>query len=352
MAARAARGASGDRFFRLGPAPLAPRVEPRIAPQAARGARRRAAAAGGRAAARSRSRTWGCASRRSRSSSSGSARCCGAGGAFDFDAGGRRAVAGRAGGRVPRAARAAQGGRDRDRAGGAVRADPDRAPRRNASTRKETARGTPAPPDHRRARSTGSPGRSRRCSSSRRSRCRSEELGEAADDDAERVETALELLARALRARAAAGSSSSTSPAATRSAPRARRRRRARGCSSGRSSAGSPQAALETLAVIAYLGPVLAARTIARIRGVAADSVVAGLVERGLIAESGRDEGAAARSATARRRCSSGSSGSRACRRCRGWTTSATTRARSATGSRRSPPPPGLIASRPEPLSV
>jgi segregation and condensation protein B len=30
---------------------------------------------------------------------------------------------------------------------------------------------------------------------------------------------------------------------------------------------------------------------IARIRGVAADSVVAGLVERGLIAESGREEG-------------------------------------------------------------
>ena len=34
---------------------------------------------------------------------------------------------------------------------------------------------------------------------------------------------------------------------------------------------------------------------IARIRGVAADSVVAGLVERGLISESGRDEGGAVR---------------------------------------------------------
>jgi segregation and condensation protein B len=49
-------------------------------------------------------------------------------------------------------------------------------------------------------------------------------------------------------------------------------------------------AALETLAIVAYLGPV-SRPEIARIRGVAADSVVAGLVERGLIAESGREEG-------------------------------------------------------------
>jgi segregation and condensation protein B len=51
------------------------------------------------------------------------------------------------------------------------------------------------------------------------------------------------------------------------------------------------QAALETLAVVAYLGP--ASRPeIARLRGVAADTVVAGLVERGLLAESGREGGA------------------------------------------------------------
>src|SRR4029079_11149514 len=49
---------------------------------------------------------------------------------------------------------------------------------------------------------------------------------------------------------------------------------------------------LETLAVIAYLGP-CSRPDVARIRGVAADSVVAGLVERGLGAESGRDEGGA-----------------------------------------------------------
>ena len=49
------------------------------------------------------------------------------------------------------------------------------------------------------------------------------------------------------------------------------------------------QAALETLAIVAYLGPV-SRPEIARIRGVAADSAVAGLLERGLIEESGRGE--------------------------------------------------------------
>src|SRR6478672_429653 len=50
------------------------------------------------------------------------------------------------------------------------------------------------------------------------------------------------------------------------------------------------QAALETLAVVAYLGP-CSRPDIARIRGVAAESAVANLVERGLIAEAGRDNG-------------------------------------------------------------
>jgi segregation and condensation protein B len=54
---------------------------------------------------------------------------------------------------------------------------------------------------------------------------------------------------------------------------------------------GLSQAALETIAIIAYLGPV-SRPEIARIRGVAADSAVAGLLERGLIAEAGRDDGA------------------------------------------------------------
>src|SRR5205814_2741224 len=52
---------------------------------------------------------------------------------------------------------------------------------------------------------------------------------------------------------------------------------------------GLSQAALETLAVIAYLGP-CSRPEIARIRGVNVDGVVAGLVERGLIAEAGREE--------------------------------------------------------------
>jgi segregation and condensation protein B len=53
---------------------------------------------------------------------------------------------------------------------------------------------------------------------------------------------------------------------------------------------GVSQAALETLAIVAYLGP-CTRPDIARIRGVAADTVVAGLVERGLVVEAGREPG-------------------------------------------------------------
>jgi segregation and condensation protein B len=52
---------------------------------------------------------------------------------------------------------------------------------------------------------------------------------------------------------------------------------------------GLSQAALETMAIVAYLGP-CSRPEIARIRGVSADSAVAGLVERGLIAEAGRED--------------------------------------------------------------
>jgi segregation and condensation protein B len=53
---------------------------------------------------------------------------------------------------------------------------------------------------------------------------------------------------------------------------------------------GLSQAALETLAIVAYLG--LCTRPdVARIRGVSADSAVASLVERGLITEAGREAG-------------------------------------------------------------
>jgi segregation and condensation protein B len=52
---------------------------------------------------------------------------------------------------------------------------------------------------------------------------------------------------------------------------------------------GLSQAALETLAIVAYLGPV-SRPEIARIRGVNVDGVVSGLVERGLVTEGGRDD--------------------------------------------------------------
>jgi len=51
---------------------------------------------------------------------------------------------------------------------------------------------------------------------------------------------------------------------------------------------GLSQAALETLAIVAYTGPCTRPE-IARIRGVSADAAVAGLVERGLLAEAGRE---------------------------------------------------------------
>ena len=54
---------------------------------------------------------------------------------------------------------------------------------------------------------------------------------------------------------------------------------------------GLTQAALETLAIVAYLGPCTRPE-IARIRGVNVDAVVAGLLERGLLAEDGRDRDA------------------------------------------------------------
>ncbi|MDX6514358.1 MAG: segregation and condensation protein, partial [Gaiellaceae bacterium] len=116
-----------------------------------------------------------------------------------------------------------------------------------------------------------------------------EELAQAAADDPERVETALGLLAERytegrsgiVLEKVAGGYAFRASRAATEACARLFERPVQRGLS---------QAALETLAVIAYLGP-CSRPEIARIRGVAADSAVAGLLERGLIAEAGRDDG-------------------------------------------------------------
>jgi segregation and condensation protein B len=121
-----------------------------------------------------------------------------------------------------------------------------------------------------------------------------EELADAAGDEVERVETALALLGSRFREgrsgivleEVAGGFAFRAAREAAEACSRLVERPVQRGLS---------QAALETLAVIAYLGPV-SRPEIARIRGVAADSAVAGLVERGLATETGRDgEGGAIR---------------------------------------------------------
>ena len=120
-----------------------------------------------------------------------------------------------------------------------------------------------------------------------------EDLAVAADDGAERVEEALAILSERyaegrsgiVLEQVAGGYAFRASRAAADACARLFERPVERGLS---------QAAMETLAVIAYLGP-CSRPDIARVRGVAADSVVAGLVERGLVAESGRDEGGAVR---------------------------------------------------------
>ena len=120
-----------------------------------------------------------------------------------------------------------------------------------------------------------------------------EELTAAADDERERIELALGLLAEryhegrsgiVLEA-VAGGWAFRASREASEACGRLFERPVQRGLS---------QAALETLAIVAYLGP-CTRPDIARVRGVAADSVVAGLLERGLIAEAGREAAGAVR---------------------------------------------------------
>ncbi|MEN3340607.1 MAG: segregation and condensation protein [Actinomycetota bacterium] len=117
-----------------------------------------------------------------------------------------------------------------------------------------------------------------------------QELASAADDDPQRVEAALGLVGDRYREgrsgivleRVAGGWAFRASREAAASCARLYERPAQRNLS---------QAALETLAVVAYLGP-CSRPDIARIRGVAADSTVANLLERGLIAEAGRDDAA------------------------------------------------------------
>ena len=115
------------------------------------------------------------------------------------------------------------------------------------------------------------------------------DLADAAEDDPERVETALGLLRERFGERrsgivleqVAGGWAFRASRDASEACARLFERPVERGLS---------QAALETLAVVAYLGP-CSRPEVARIRGVAADSAVASLVERGLITEAGRESG-------------------------------------------------------------
>jgi segregation and condensation protein B len=114
-----------------------------------------------------------------------------------------------------------------------------------------------------------------------------DELAEATADDAERVETALGLLSERFREgrsgivleQVAGGWAFRASREAAEACGRLFERPVERNLS---------PAALETLAVIAYMGP-CSRPEIARLRGVAVDSVVAGLAERGLIGEAGRE---------------------------------------------------------------
>ena len=116
-----------------------------------------------------------------------------------------------------------------------------------------------------------------------------DELAEATEDHPERIETAIGLL----RERYAEGRSGIVLEAvaggfafrASRDAADACARLFERPVERGLSGA-----ALETLAIVAYLGP-CSRPDVARIRGVAADSAVASLVERGLITEAGREPG-------------------------------------------------------------
>jgi segregation and condensation protein B len=119
------------------------------------------------------------------------------------------------------------------------------------------------------------------------------ELAEAADDDAERVEAALGLVGERYREgrsgivleHVAGGWAFRASRDAAQACARLFEKPAQRNLS---------QASLETLAIVAYLGP-CSRPDIARIRGVSADSAVANLVERGLIAEAGREEAGAIR---------------------------------------------------------
>ena len=116
-----------------------------------------------------------------------------------------------------------------------------------------------------------------------------DELAEATEDHPERIETAIGLL----RERYAEGRSGIVLEAVASGFAFRASRDAADACArlfERPVERGLTGAALETLAIVAYLGP-CSRPDIAQIRGVAADSAVASLVERGLITEAGREAG-------------------------------------------------------------
>jgi segregation and condensation protein B len=114
-----------------------------------------------------------------------------------------------------------------------------------------------------------------------------DELCDATEDHPERIETAIALL----RERYSEGRSGIVLEAVSGGFAFRASREAADACArmfERPVERGLSQAALETLAIVAYLGP-CSRPDVARIRGVAADSAVASLVERGLITEAGRE---------------------------------------------------------------
>src|SRR5207248_4728235 len=178
----------------------------------------------------------------------------------------RRALATRAGVGVPRPTRAAQGERGADRAGGAVRTDKCFAPRHRKELRVENR-------PFRLITSGPLEGLARTLEALlvvASAPLSGSELAEAARDDEARVESALELLSERFREgrsgivleHVAGGYAFRASRSEAVACARLVERPVERGLS---------QAALETLAVAAYLGPV-SRPDLARLRGVAADT--------------------------------------------------------------------------------
>ena len=275
----------GERYFRLGPAPLAPKLETPLAPQqperlaqvlrllATEPRAGLALAHGAPVPARlavSRPLPRGAA----------------AAVALRLRRRGARPLACRAGGRVPRAARPSPLRRDRDRPSCPLRADScgarrggNRRPRRKDRFMDRPLRLIAGNPLDQLARTieallviASTP-------------LSVQDLADAADDHVERVETALGLVGERYQEgrsgivleNVAGGWAFRASRDAAESCARLFEKPAQRNLS---------QASLETLAIVAYLGP-CSRPDIARIRGVSADSAVANLVERGLIAEAG-----------------------------------------------------------------